>query len=201
MDATSMFVTVAAALVSGLLGAGLTLIIQHYGNIKKEKRECLKTLMSFRYDIVNEKSINILNSIDVVFYKDKHVISAWKNFRDATNKSGRAPTQENFNAQNDKYLKLIEEIAKVSGNSKIDWEDVKNFYFPKGMADKMNAEIIIRNAQVSAALQPQQGKQNNADQQFVLDIVKDPNAVTGLITLMKALGASPQDFLQKGDDK
>ena len=68
----------------------------------------------------------------------------WRDFLDAAKKNG-SPI-------NDKHLRLLELIAEDIGYKKICWEDIKQFYYPKGLAEKHQDEEVLRRAQVDMAL-------------------------------------------------
>ena len=95
--------------------------------------------MSYRYLISSQESVNALNSIDIVFYKDVPVRQAYKEFLNETSKlpgSGRDIDE--------KHLKLLEEIAKSIGYKNINWESIKHYYCPNGLMDNINKENELR---------------------------------------------------------
>lgn len=81
-ETTVVFLT---ALCSGLIATFVTILWQKKSQVKNEKIKIFTILMSKRYDIAAEESVNALNMIDVVFYESEKVRSAWKSFLEATN--------------------------------------------------------------------------------------------------------------------
>ena len=95
------------ALISGLLATLLTIWWQRRAEIFASKMRIFETLMSYRYMISSEESVKALNSIDIVFYKDKMVREAYKDFLNEANK--RPELNPNIE---DKHLKLLEVMSK-----------------------------------------------------------------------------------------
>lgn len=73
------------ALCSGLIATLVTILWQRKAQQQTEKKKIFTILMSKRYDIAAEESVEALNMIDVVFYSSKGVREAWNAFNDATN--------------------------------------------------------------------------------------------------------------------
>lgn len=97
------------ALCSGLIATIVTLIVQHFSRKHEEKVRIFKVLMSKRYDIAAEESVEAMNMIDVIFYSSKEVRSAWKDFYETAHQ----PDSDTKNqAIADKHLRLLEIIAK-----------------------------------------------------------------------------------------
>ena len=91
------------ALISGLLATIITIWWQKRAQIFARKMRVFETLMAYRYMISSEESVKTLNSIDVIFYKDKAVRDAYKDF---LNEASKKP-ELNPNIE-DKHLKLLE---------------------------------------------------------------------------------------------
>lgn len=68
------------ALISGLLATIITIWWQRRTRIFSSKLRIFETLMAYRYMISSEESVKALNSIDIIFYKDKAVRDAYKDF-------------------------------------------------------------------------------------------------------------------------
>ena len=52
----------------------------------------------------------------------------------------------------DKHLKLLEEIAKDIGYKKIQWDNIKDYYYPTGLATKKQNEAFLTKVQIDAGL-------------------------------------------------
>lgn len=154
---------IVTTLCSGLVATVVTLWWQYKAKLKNDKKKIFTILMSKRYEISAEESVEALNMIDVVFYKAKKVRNAWKEFYDIT----KAPeTKGKLQAIADKHLKLLEVMAEDIGYKKINWEDIKQYYYPIGLSDKKEDEKLSRKVQIGAGLvQMKKENENNNDTQ------------------------------------
>ena len=179
------------ALSSGLIATLVTIWWQKWSQLKKDKTEIFATLMSKRYEISAEESVDALNMIDVEFYKSPKVRTAWKNFTDATN-AQESPTKAQ--TITDKHLRLLEVIAEDIGYKDIHWDDIKQYYYPVGLSTKKQDEAILRKVQIDAALAQIKGsqEQGNAAQidsqteqnnQMLLKALENPD---GFVRLLEA---------------
>ena len=98
-----IILVVVTALISGLLATLLTIWWQRRNNIYNRKMRIFETIMATRFMVSSEESVRALNSIDVVFYKDKDVRVAYQNFLNETDKKPPVPQ-----SIEDKHLKLLE---------------------------------------------------------------------------------------------
>ncbi len=143
------FLLIITALCSGLIATGVTIFWQKTNQKKEAKRRIFTTLMSKRYEIPAEESVEALNMIDVVFYESPKVRTAWKNFVDATD----LPDSPNRDQTvQDKHLKLLEVMAEDIGYKKIKWDEIKHYYYPIGLSSKKQDETTLRKVQISAAI-------------------------------------------------
>ena len=148
---------VVTALISGLLATVVTIWWQHKSELRRKKMDIFETLMSYRYMISNQESVNALNSIDIVFYKDEAVRKAYAAF---LNETGKKPEFSPNIA--DKHLKLLEEMSKCLGLKDIHWDDIKQCYYPTGLAQRIQDEEMLRKVQIQNAVD---AARQNAEQQ------------------------------------
>ena len=184
-----VILVIITALISGLLATIVTIWWQGKSAIRNSKMKIFETLMSYRYRIIAEPSVHALNSIDVIFYKDKNVRSAYNDF---LNETAKRPEMNPNTA--DKYLKLLEEIAKVLKLKNIHWDDIKHSYYPNGLSEKINEENMLRKLQLQNAvetIEANKTQKNTPSQdqfsqqllaQILPDLIKNPD---GLRTLME----------------
>ena len=166
-----------SAVLSGIFATVVTLWWQNKNQIRQEKVRIFSTLMSKRYDITVEDCVQALNMIDVVFYKDEKVRAAWRDFKNATD---MPDTEAKPQVITDKRLKMLEVMAESIGYKNIRWDDIKEYYYPKGLSDSKRDEAILRRVQIDAAIaQIEKGKDNTAQ--------VDPKEEFGNQMLMKAL--------------
>lgn len=178
-----------SAILSGVFATLVTLWWQDRSRQKQEKIRIFTILMSKRYEISADESVDALNMVDVVFYESDSVRSALRNFREAT-----ALPESNTKSQviTDKHLKLLEIMAEDIGYKKIRWDDIKEYYFPVGLSERKRDETILRRVQIDAGLaqlKKEQEPQNVAHidakaeftNQMVLKALENPDSFVKLV--------------------
>ena len=145
----NVYIVVITSLISGLLATVLTIVCQKLFEIRRNKREIFEILMSHRYLIHDKANVEALNRIDVVFYNNNEVREAWKDYLTMADQAAINPTKTA--ELNDKYLKLLEKIALAIGYKKINWENIKKYYFPTGLSTQIVEEATLRKAQIKQA--------------------------------------------------
>lgn len=138
-----------SAVLSGIFATIVTLWWQNKNQVRQEKVRIFSTVMSKRYDITAEDCVQALNMIDVVFYKDEKVRAAWRDFRNATD---MPDTEAKPQIITDKRLKMLEVMAECIGYKNIRWDDIKEYYYPKGLSNSKRDEAVLRRVQIDAAI-------------------------------------------------
>lgn len=133
----NVFFYILTSLISGLIGVLLTLFLNHKVNQKKNKKHIFETLLSYRHCMTREDNILKINIIQVIFRKNKKVIESWYDFVSSTSSS------DDIMLIKDKYLKLMEEMAMVLGYKELNWNKIKVYYFPSGLAHEIGSENEI----------------------------------------------------------
>ena len=183
-------VVILTALCSGLIATFVTILWQKRSQTRIEKTKIFTVLMSKRYDIAAEESVNALNMIDVVFYKSEKVRTAWKSFLEATN---LPDSQVKAQTINDRHLKLLEVIAEDIGYREVRWDDIKQYYYPVGLSNLRQDEAVLRRVQIDAGLaqineskkheeSSQTDTNNQMATQVLIEAMKNPD---GLLKLME----------------
>lgn len=188
----NIILVIVTALISGLLATVVTIWWQRRSELRRKKMDIFETLMAYRYMISHQESVNALNSVDVVFYKDKAVRKAYAAF---LNETGIKPE---FNPNiADKHLKLLEEMSKSLGLKEIHWDDIKQSYYPSGLAQRMQDEDMLRKVQIQNALEA--AKRNSEQQntpasnqfneqlalQLIPALIKNPDSLKMLMEFSK----------------
>ena len=189
-----------SAVLSGIFATIVTLWWQNKNQSHQEKVRIFSTLMSKRYDITAEECVQALNMIDVVFYKDEKVRAAWRDFKNATD---MPDTEAKPQLITDKRLKMLEVMAESIGYKNIRWDDIKEYYYPKGLSDSKRDETILRRVQIDAALAQIKNEQEHAvaqvdpkedfNNQMLLKAMENPD---GLLKLLEV--AEKAQNLNKG---
>lgn len=184
----NILLVIVTSLISGLLATLITIIWQKVTEEKHSKRKIFETLMSYRYDICDEKNVAALNKINVIFQKNKNVLEAYKEFKSEADNA--ALNLDKPNHIFDKHLKILEEMAKCLGYKSINWEVIKSYYLPQGLSNKLQEETMLRKVQLQQAAQINNSNANiqvNTSEQFgmqmAMKILESPNGVQDLIKL------------------
>lgn len=193
----NMWIVIITSLISGLVATIVTIIYQRVSESRKDKKEIFEILMSHRYLISDKDNVEALNRVEVVFYKNKEVRECWKKFLSAADDAAKNPNNPSNDTDiNDKYLRLLEEIAKCIGCKGIDWENIKKYYYPQGLSSKILEETALRRAQISQASAVAQQDQGNRNQmtaeevgmRFMLKAMESPNGVESIAKIMELSG-------------
>lgn len=192
---TNIIMVITTALISGLFATLITIFWQNRTREYTRKLRVFETLMSTRYLISSEESVKALNSIDIVFYKNKHVREAYKEFLNETDK------KPEFDANiGDKYLRVLEEISKSLKLGDIHWDEIKHTYYPSGLSEKLQEENILRKMQIqnTAVLLQSKATQQNTPMneqfqqqivaQILSDLIKNPESIKNFIDLADKFG-------------
>ena len=122
----SIIVNGFAVLVSPIIAVVISMQINKRNQRQQDRINIFKTLMTTR----NRSTIdyvNSINSIDIIFYKNKKVLNALKELREVY----RAPSPPSNNKDiENKQLRLIEEVGKCLKFKDINWEKISNPYYP-----------------------------------------------------------------------
>lgn len=158
-----------SAIVSGSLATLITILWQRKSLKYNSKKNVFETLMSTRYNIAGEESVQVLNMINVVFYDNNNVIDAYRDFKLETEKP------QNQNPQTlDKYLKLLEQMAKALKLNKIDWETIKKYYMPIALSKKLQEEELLRTTQIQSYKEKGANRKNqqiSQEQQMGIQVI------------------------------
>lgn len=152
-------IALVSALVSGLLATIVTLWWQTKAKKKEMQRQIFYTLMAYRFRLPEYENVKALNSIQVAFYGNESVQQAWKSFKEETD---RIPFNDKRIA--DAHIKLLEEIGKACGYKNIKWNEIKDSYYPTGLADEIIETERLRKANLQRAEMELTGQANTQPQ-------------------------------------
>ena len=185
-----IIVTVLSVVFSGVVATVITILYQKFSGEQTAKRRVFETAVSYRFFISEEENVKSLNSIDVIFHKNQQVRQAWKSYMDEADKPSSNPQQ-----LNDRYIKLLEEMALSCGYKDIRWDDLKRYYYPSGLLNRKNDDEVLKKLQIKAAEKTASdavGQQNTpqneqfANQmmlQLLPKLIENPDSFSKLIEL------------------
>ena len=185
-----IIVTVLSVVFSGVVATVITILYQKFSGEQTAKRRVFETAVSYRVFISEEENVKSLNSIDVIFHKNQQVRQAWKSYMDEADKPSSNPQQ-----LNDRYIKLLEEMALACGYKDIRWDDLKRYYYPNGLLNRKNDDEVLKKLQIKAAEKTASdavGQQNTpqneqfANQmmlQLLPKLIENPDSFSKLIEL------------------
>ena len=139
--------------------------LQNRAEIRKDKMQSFKTLMTSRIYGWTQESVHCLNIINIVFADDPSVCTAWKNLYDkyCVGTPDEAQLEEIKTAQ----YKLLETMAASLGyKDKIIKETIRNPYIPKGLQQQIETQHQSQQAYNNLLLNMQHmiPKNNNAEE-------------------------------------
>ena len=138
------WISILAILASPLIAVGVTLLVEKRRQKRRDKLELFKTMMTQRGFSASYAWVDAINSLSVVFADNQSVISAVNDFM-------RIVNTQPFNNEEyeNKKIKLLEKIAVSLGYKKyIDWEQLRNAYYPQWMINEINFNTQVKSAQL-----------------------------------------------------
>lgn len=138
---------IAIPIVAVLIGQCL----QNRSEKRKDKLKVFTHLMSYRYfGYVDQVSVNILNSVPIVFHDDKNVVKKYYNYIQSLNIKPE-DVELKGNEINNNKTKMLEEMAKALKYKNINWEIIQNPYLPEGLINQIRQENIYKQGQLEIA--------------------------------------------------
>jgi hypothetical protein len=137
-----LIATIVSPIVAAVGGAWLAIFWQGRKQKLDAKERLFLTLMALRQSKPPAiEWVNALNTIDVVFVKDKPVLDLWHRYYEML---ANPPVNQNFEIRDHLYLDLLSEMALAIGY-KMKITDIAKFYSPQAHVDQMlhNAELQV----------------------------------------------------------
>lgn len=147
--------------------------LQDRNEKRKDKMNVFTHLMSYRmFGYTNQYSVNIFNSVPIVFYDDSNVIEKYNIYLKSLMIRKEDVSVKEKEIENNK-TKMLEAMSKSLGYKKIDWELIQNPYVPTGLLEQIEVENILRKGQIEMAkVFANYETQKDSVQQFGLEIEK-----------------------------
>lgn len=145
------WINLVAIIVIPILAVIIGRYLQDRSEKRKDKMRVFTHLMSYRsFGYIDQYSVNIFNSVPIIFYDDKEVIEKYNSYLKSLNiKPDDAQIKQK--EIEDNKTKMLEAMAKALKYKNINWELIQNPYLPKGLLDQIDAENTYKRGQVEIA--------------------------------------------------
>lgn len=133
------YINVLAIVLGPIIAVLITLVYQSDKEKRDSKTRLFLTLMANRKAFPPTISwVESLNLIDVVFSKNRKVVSLWHEYYDCLHES-----TTDYTKREHKYIELLSEMAKVIGYKNLQQTDIDKFYSPMahGNQNELNAKV------------------------------------------------------------
>lgn len=129
--------TIIGSLLSGLIGVLIGVWLNRRMELHREKVNSMKILISYITQPYQQERVITLNTIPVVFHKEKEICDLFENYKKIqseceANLNNPIVCSQKFASLQDSYIKIIEAMAKkLHYSSTVSWDRLKNSYIPK----------------------------------------------------------------------
>ena len=145
------WINLVAIIVIPILAVIIGQYLQDRSEKRKDQMRVFTHLMFYRsFGYIDQYSVNIFNSVPIIFYDDKEVIEKYNSYLKSLNiKPDDAQIKQK--EIEDNKTKMLEAMAKALKYKNINWELIQNPYIPKGLLDQIDAENTYKRGQVEIA--------------------------------------------------
>ena len=145
------WINLAALVIIPILAVIIAQYLQDRSEKRKDKMRVFSHLMSYRsFGYVDQYSVNVFNSVPIVFYDDKDVIEKYNAYLKSLNIKPE-DVQVKQKEIEDNKTKMLEAMAKALKYKNINWELIQNPYVPNGLLAQINAENTYKQGQLEIA--------------------------------------------------
>lgn len=146
MSTVATIINIIAIIAAPIIAVWVGQKLQDRAASRKDKMAIFQCLMTQRaIGWAQPMTVNALNSIDIVFQKDKEVREKWATLLALYQRGGT-------NNMDTAQCALLEAMAKALGYEKnITWKEIQNPYLPKGLLQAMQDEAEWKAGQLAAA--------------------------------------------------
>jgi hypothetical protein len=144
----SQWIMVAAMLLGPILAVQIQKFLEARRELRRTRMNLFHTLMQTRGNRRDPAHVQALNSIDLLFHKDKNVVDAWRIYHDHLTSLDQWPSD----AQRDQWVKrdedyLVELLAALSRVLGYDFDTLRlkrAIYAPSANAEHQSDSEMIR---------------------------------------------------------
>ena len=123
--------------------------LQDRSEKRKDKKRAFETLMADRYGAWSPASINVFNTIDIVFEDESIVLDKWRQYYQKL--SLQSPTDEQLLEIKVAKFQLLEAMANCLGyKDKITSETIQNTYLPNWVVERSAKQQRFEDNQLAA---------------------------------------------------
>lgn len=141
-------INIVAIIVIPILAVLIGQWLQNRSEKRKDKMRVFSHLMSYRaFNYTDQNSVNIFNSVPIVFNEDKDVIEKYNIYLGSMNIKPEDFSQKQKEIENNK-TKMLEAMAKTLGYKNIDWKVIQNPYLPIGLINEITNENTYKQGQL-----------------------------------------------------
>ncbi len=159
-------INIIAIIIIPIIAVIIGYCLQNRSEKRKDKMRIFSHLMSIRaFNYIDQYSVNIINSVPIVFYNDKEVIEKYNIYLKSLNIKPEDVPQKQKEIDDNK-TNLLVAMAKALGYKNINWELIQNPYVPQGLINEKNNENLFKQWQLDIAKKfsqvPYQNSVNNS---------------------------------------
>ena len=144
-------INVIAIVVIPILAVIIGQNLQDRSEKRKDKMRVFSHLMSYRsFDYVDQYSVNIFNSVPIIFHDDNEVLEKYNIYLKSLNITPEEMPQKRKEIDDNK-TKMLEAMAKSLKYKNINWETIQNPYVPIGLLNQMQQENLYKQGQLEIA--------------------------------------------------
>ena len=121
--------------------------LQDRSEKRKAKVRAFETLMADRYGTWSMASVNVLNTIDVIFEDESIVLDKWRQYYQKL--CVQSPTEEQMQEINEAKFQLLTAMANCLGyKDKITLNTIQSTYLPNWVVERANKQKRFEDAQL-----------------------------------------------------
>ena len=123
--------------------------LQECSEKRKDKKQAFETLMADRDGTWSMASVNVLNTIDVIFEDESIVLDKWRQYYQKL--CVQSPTEEQLQEINEAKFQLLTAMANCLGyKDKITSETIQNTYLPNWVVERSAKQQRYEDNQLAA---------------------------------------------------
>ncbi len=122
--------------------------LQNRSELRKDKLYVFRHLMSYRIIGYSDLlSVNILNSVPIIFHKDQDVLEKYNTYIKSLNIKPEDIPQKGKEIENNK-TKMLEAMAETLKYKNVNWELIQNPYLPDGLINEIKNQSDYKKGQL-----------------------------------------------------